>query len=159
VLNNNALVTDMIVDNVRSVKEEDLEQLLSLYKHLIPEDSKLEIDMSLEKHWKDILSDPSLFYLAIEEDEMIVSSCNISIIKNLTRAARPYGLIENVVTHPDYRNQGYGTTILNKAVDIAREKNCYKVMLMTSKKDEKTLSFYENAGFDIREKIGFILRL
>jgi GNAT superfamily N-acetyltransferase len=108
---------------------------------------------------KKIITDENLFYLVVEEEGRIVSSCNLTLIKNLTRSARPYSLIENVVTHPDYRNKGYGTAVLKKAMEIAREKNCYKVMLLTSKKDEKTLNFYENAGFDRGEKTGFIFRM
>ncbi len=37
-----------------------------------------------------------------------------------------------VVTHEKYRKRGYGTKVLQKAVEIAKENNCYKVMLMTS---------------------------
>jgi len=144
---------------IRLIKEDELEQLLTLYEYLIPEDPKLEINSTLKKHWDDILSDPSLFYVVAEEEGKIVSSCNITIIKNLTREAKPYGLIENVVTHPDYRNKGYGVLVLKKAVEIAENKNCYKVMLMTSKKDEKTLHFYEKAGFDSGEKTAFIVRI
>ncbi|AUB56538.1 GNAT family N-acetyltransferase [Methanobacterium subterraneum] len=143
----------------RLIKESELEQLLSLYEYLIPEDPKLEIDSTLKKHWDDILSDPSLFYVVVEEDGKLVSSCNITIIKNLTREAKPYGLIENVIIHPDYRNKGYGTLVLEKALEIAGNMNCYKVMLMTSRKDEKTFHFYEKSGFDRREKTAFVLRI
>jgi len=64
------------------------------------------------------LSDPNLFYLVIEEDGKIVSSCTLAVIKNMTRSARPYGLIENVVTHLDYQKKGYGTAVLDKALKI-----------------------------------------
>jgi GNAT superfamily N-acetyltransferase len=148
-----------MIDKVRLIREDELKSLLSLYKYLIPDDLQLEIDTSVRKHWKDIVADPNLFYIVIEEDGRIVSSCTLAVIKNLTRSAKPYGLIENVVTHPDYRNKGYGTTILKKAVEICREKGCYKVMLMTSSKDESIFRFYENAGFNRGEKTGFILRI
>jgi GNAT superfamily N-acetyltransferase len=148
-----------MIEKVRQIKYEELESLLSLYKHLVPDDPKLEINTALKEHWDEILSDPSYFYLVIEEDNMLVSSGNISIIKNMTRSARPYGLIENVVTHPDYRNKGYGTAILKTAVRIAQKNDCYKVMLMTSRKDESTLRFYEKAGFSRGEKTAFIVRI
>jgi N-acetylglutamate synthase-like GNAT family acetyltransferase len=148
-----------MIDKVRLIKKEELKSLLSLYKYLIPDDLELEEDSCVEKHWDEILSDPNLFYLVIEENGKIVSSCTLAVIKNLTRSARPYGLIENVVTHPDYRKRGYGTAILNYAVHICHEKNCYKVMLLTSKKEEDIFRFYENAGFNKDEKTGFIKRI
>ncbi|MGB9980237.1 GNAT family N-acetyltransferase [Methanobacterium sp.] len=144
---------------VRQIKYEELENLLSLYEYLIPDDPKLKIDNTLKEHWNEILSDSSYFYFVIEENEMLVCSCNLTIIKNLTRSARPYGIIENVVTHPDYRNKGHGTAVLKKAVEIAQKNNCYKVVLTTSRKDRNTLKFYENAGFDRGEKTAFIVRI
>ena len=148
-----------MIKKVRQIKHEELEDLLSLYNYLIPDDPQLKIDKALKEHWNEILANPSYFYLVIEEDEKIICSCNLTVIKNLTRSARPYGIIENVVTHPDYRNRGYGTAVLKKAVEIAQENNCYKVVLTTSRKDENTLKFYQNAGFDRGEKTAFIVRL
>ncbi len=148
-----------MIDKVRLIKKDELMSLLSLYKYLVPDDPELEIDQDLERYWDEILSDESLFYLVIEENGKIVSSCTLAVIKNITRSARPYGLIENVVTHPDYRNKGYGTAILRKAVNICQEKNCYKVMLLTSQKEEHIFRFYENAGFNREEKTGFIKRM
>lgn len=148
-----------MVNKVRLIKQDELKSLLSLYKYLIPDDLELDIDHRVKEHWNEILSDPNLFYLVIEEDGKIISSCTLAVIKNMTRSARPYGIIENVVTHPYYRNRGYGTAILDRAVEICQQKNCYKVMLLTSQKEEHIFRFYENAGFDRGEKTGFIKRI
>lgn len=147
-----------MIGKVRLIKHAELSQLLSLYQHLNTDDPLLEMDKSLLDHWNEICSDPNLFYFAVEEEGRLISSCNLTIIKNLTRSARPYALIENMVTDPAFRKRGYGTAVLSKAVETAREKNCYKVMLMTSRKDEATLNFYEQAGFKNGEKTGFIMR-
>jgi GNAT superfamily N-acetyltransferase len=123
-----------MIEKVRLIKEDELNSLLPLYAYLNLDDPVLEVDEVLKKHWNEIISNPDYFYLVAEEDGILVSTCNLTVIRNLTREARPYGLIENVVTHPDYRKRGYGTAVLKKAVEIARERGCYKVMLLTSQK-------------------------
>jgi len=35
---------------------------------------------------------------------------------------------------------------------------CYKVMLLTGRKDKATVQFYESAGFNGREKLAFIAK-
>jgi ribosomal protein S18 acetylase RimI-like enzyme len=144
---------------VRMIRHEELDDLLGLYGQLHQGDPDISGDPRLGEHWDDILNDPNLNYLAVEVDGKIVSSCCLAIIKNLTRAMRPYGIIENVITHRAYRKRGYGTMVLGKAVDIARERGCYKVMLLTGHQDEETLRFYEKAGFVRGKKTGFIIDL
>jgi len=143
-------------ETVRLIKFNELEKLLELYKHLNKDDPKIIVDESIKKLWNEIYEDLNTFYIVVDIEGEIVSSCMLTIIKNLTRNARPFGLIENVVTHSNYRKKGYGRKVLSKALEIAWEKNCYKVMLLTGSKKEETLRFYENAGFKRGEKTGFV---
>ena len=76
--------------------------------------------------------------------------------RTLTRSARPYGLIENVVTHRAHRRCGYGTAVLKHALAIAWHSNCYKVRPLTGRKDAGIFSLYESAGFERGIKTGFI---
>lgn len=80
------------------------------------------------------------------------------VIPNLTRGGRPYGLIENVVTHADFRKRGIGKALLAHTLAYAWSVHCYKVMLMTGRKDEATLRFYEGAGFDRHSKQAFVAK-
>lgn len=141
---------------VRLIKYDELRELLNLYRQLQPDDPSVYENKKLKDIWYSIYHDPNLYYIVVEVDGKLVSSCNISIIKNLTRDLRPYGLIENVITDLNYRKKGYATKALNTAVEIAKDNNCYKVMLLTSSKKEETLKFYEQAGFIRGKKTGFI---
>lgn len=144
--------------NIRLIRDHELASLLSLYRHLHPADPELAITQEVQQLWQRILSDNHLKYLVAEVAGQIVSTCTLAIIPNLTRGPRPYGLIENVVTHPDFRRKGLGTRVLKAALEMAWGQNCYKVMLLTSRKDEATLRFYQQAGFEAGVKTGFVAR-
>ncbi|HEY8419635.1 MAG TPA: GNAT family N-acetyltransferase [Clostridia bacterium] len=143
---------------IKTASKRDLKGLLELYCHLNME-SAPAIDKKIKKLWNKILKSGYQQILVGHYDNKIVSSCVLIIVDNLTRDQRPYAIIENVVTHKDYRNRGFATAILNRAIQIAKSKNCYKIMLSTSSKLESTLRFYENAGFNSRDKTAFVMWL
>ena len=140
---------------VREIYSSELNKLLELYLHLhekeIPDTTE-----HLSKTWDTITQDKNHHIIVNEADGKIVSSCVCVIIPNLTRNIRPYAFIENVVTHKDYRGRGYATQCLNYAKEIAIKDNCYKMMLLTGSKDDNTLSFYADAGYNCSDKTAFI---
>jgi GNAT superfamily N-acetyltransferase len=142
----------------REAVKSDLPALLELYKHLNvdPIDPILELDERITAIWDEILADKNHRVLLIEVDGKAVATCVLILVPNLTRGAHSYALIENVVTHADYRKRGYGKAVLDYARDIAIAHNCYKIMLMTGRKDDATLRFYENAGYNSNDKTAFI---
>ena len=103
--------------------------------------------------------DENVYLLVVEEDGKAVSSVHMTIIENLTHNVRPFAIIENVVTHADYRNKGYASALLGKASEIARERRCYKVFLETGSNKESTLNFYKRNGFEIDKKHSCLKRL
>ena len=141
--------------DIREIEKGDLLALLDLYTHL-HEDSVPTVDEALDGLWRGILADRNHHIVAGFEDGVMVSSCMIVVVPNLTRGMRPYALIENVVTRAEYRNRGYATAILDYAKQIAEGENCYKIMLMTGSKSEATLRFYEKAGYNKQDKTAFI---
>ena len=140
---------------IREANKNDLEEILQLYLYLhetgIPDDSD-----QLRSTWEQIINDTNHHMIVCEVDGKIAASCVCVIIPNLTRNVRPYAFVENVVTHEDYRKKGYTTACLNYAKQIAIETNCYKMMLLTGSKEESTLNFYRNAGYNSSDKTAFI---
>lgn len=140
---------------IREANKNDLAEILQLYLHLheksVPEDSG-----QLRNTWENIMNDPNHHLIVCEIDGKIVVSCVCVIIPNLTRNVRPYAFVENVVTHEECRKKGYATACLNYAKQIAEENHCYKMMLLTGSKEESTLNFYRNAGYNSSDKTAFI---
>ena len=140
---------------VREANIDDLQSVLELYLHLHEEDIPKK-DGHLEKVWKQIIEDPNHHLIVNEIDGKIVSSCVCVIIPNLTRNVRPYAFVENVVTHQSFREKGYAHQCLDYAKEISKKENCYKMMLLTGSKKEKTLRFYEKSGYNSADKTAFI---
>jgi len=144
--------------NIRMVSKNDLPALQELYLNL-HDDEIMPITSETMQLWENILNDPNYHILIGESLDKIVSSVTLVVIKNLTRKMRPHALIENMVTDPEHRNKGYARLLLNKAVEIAKENNCYRIMFISGSKNESTLRFYLNSGFANTEKSAFVMKL
>ncbi len=140
---------------IREIARSDLEHVLKLYMQLHdnPLPDQLERVQSI---WESILSDSNHHIVVADSDGKIVSSCVCVIIPNLTRNQRPYALIENVITDKKHRKRGLATACLNYAKEIAQREHCYKIMLLTGAKDDGTIRFYEQAGYNKKDKTAFI---
>ena len=140
---------------IREINKEDFEGLMTLYMQLHdnPMPEKTNEIMAL---WNRIIEDDNHHIIVAEEDGKIVASCVCVIIPNLTHSQRPYAFVENVITDVNYRKRGLATACLNYAKEIALKENCYKLMLLTGSKEESTLHFYEQAGYNRKDKTAFI---
>lgn len=141
--------------NIRLAEKADLPQLLELYTHLHGNDLPVP-DEKIESLWNDIIGDKNHHIVLGHADGMLVSSCVLIIVPNLTHRQCPYALVENVITHEAYRGRGYATRVLHFAREMAVGQRCYKMMLMTGSKKESTWKFYERAGYNRMDKTAFV---
>lgn len=144
--------------HIRQIANDDLPALLLLYRYLHEEEHTPADDRSAALVWDEINRNPRYRYIGAYVDAQLVATCTIAVIPNLTRGCRPYGLIENVVTHGEHRGKGYGKAVVKNAMEHAWEQDCYKVMLLTGRLDEKIFRFYESVGFDRHGKQAFVAR-
>jgi GNAT superfamily N-acetyltransferase len=140
---------------IRPLSRGELSDLLALYQHLHMSEESLPEPSVAESVWEEISTNPRYRYTGAYCDGILVCSCALTIIPNLTRGCRPYGIIENVVTHSEYRRKGFGKAVLGEALSHAWSQGCYKVMLLTGRKDDAIFRFYEAAGFDSHAKQAF----
>ena len=140
----------------RIATKNDIIELLCLYKQLFPNEN---LDISIaESIWDKTVANNTTTYFIAVNDCKIISSCNISIIQNLTRQGRPFGVIEIVITDRNYRRQGIGSKVINNAIEFSRQNNCYKVLLLSSIHRKDSHDFYEKIGFNGNSKKGFEIR-
>ncbi|KAF5055490.1 hypothetical protein DSECCO2_377140 [anaerobic digester metagenome] len=140
---------------VREAKASDLEPLLVLYRDLHDRDGPAEPG-AYEAAWCALLVHPGVHVLLLEAGGRVASSCVLFVHPNLSRGARPFGLVENVVTRADCRRRGYAGRLLDHALALAWERGCYKVMLLTGRTDPSVHRLYARTGFRMGSKAGYI---
>ncbi len=146
---------------IRQAEEKDVLDIKDLYFNFLTKyPPKEEQDIEV---WKKLINEmnksENLYLLVVEEDNRVVSTVQLAIIPSLTHNVRSFAVVENVVTHEDYRKKGFASMLLQEAIKIAQNKNCYKIFLETGSNRETTLNFYKENGFEMDTKHSFIKKL
>ena len=97
--------------------------------------------------WSETLGRAGVSVFVSQSGEAIAATCMLIVAPNLLRGGRQHGFIENVITHPDFRGQGYGTCVLAAALEQAWREDCHHVLLQSGRDDPRVLNFYRKAGF------------
>jgi len=104
-----------------------------------------------------VLSHPGTNVYGCLVKDQLVAMATLHLLPNVTMIGRPYGLVENVVTHEAFRKRGYGRAALETAAAAAWAADAYKIMLLTGQK-RGALGFYEAVGFSQEDKFGMVMR-
>lgn len=57
------------------------------------------------------------------------------------------GFIYNIYISDNYRNKGYGTMAMNKAIEFCKSKNCNKIALNVGATNTEAIKIYKRIGF------------
>ncbi len=104
-------------------------------------------DISLERQIEilsKINNQDGHIFVAVEDNKYIISTSTILIEQKFIRNGGKVGHIEDVATNPCYLKRGIGHLVVNRCVEYAKERGCYKVILDCSK---ELIDFYSSSGF------------
>lgn len=132
----------------------DVQSLQRLYSHLNPDDPPVVDSEGFAK----ITNRPGLDRILLEINDNVIATTYLNLIPNLSRSAQPHSVIENVVVDQAFRAQGYGTQIMAATLEKAWEAGCYKAMLQTGSRTQRTHDFYKACGFSPDAKTAYLAR-
>ena len=75
--------------NIRELRAEDLAALLGLSTHLHKHNEQQTNATEEQAIWTEALANPRIRYFEGWDEGLLVASCTLTIIPNLTRACRP----------------------------------------------------------------------
>jgi GNAT superfamily N-acetyltransferase len=140
---------------IRELARADLQPLLALYRQLHPNDAAFPANGA--DVWAAIVQSSSLIYLGAFSGPDLVASCHAAVIPNLTRGARPYAVVENVITDAAFRGRGIGSALMRALLQRCWALGCYKVMLQSAMARQDVHGFYVALGFDKDAKQAFVI--
>ena len=142
---------------IRVARKDDLTAVLKLYKELRPADPELDSDLA-KQAWQAMLEDPQTFLIVADIAGELASTCTLTLNKSIANSARPFAMIEHVITAKKFRRQGLSRQVLEFAISTAWQQNCCKVMLLSGEKLTAAHALYESVGFQAGIEKGFVIK-
>lgn len=128
----------------------------ALYEALSTADTLPEIDAG-RRAFEAIIAHPGTSIIGAELDKEVRGMATLHVLPNLTYNMRPYALVENVATHPDFQGRGIGRAVMDATAQAAWQAGAYKIMLLTNQ-SRGAHAFYDKLGYVADEKHGMVLR-
>jgi len=141
---------------IRPAAAADLQMVLDLYAQ--PElDAGVVLPLETATQLLERFADyPDYTLYVAERGGDIVGTFALLVMHNLGHLGAPSAIVEDVAVAPTSQGQGIGKAMMQFALDLCRNKGCYKLMLSSNAKREHAHAFYESLGF---ERHGFSFRV
>lgn len=108
-----------------------------------------EVNEKYIKAFNKINEDPNQYLMVVlNEDDLIIGTCQLSILPSLSLMGAIRMQIESVRVNQEFRGMGIGKWMFDQALEFARNHEVSLVQLMTNKTRIKARKFYENLGFE-----------
>lgn len=142
--------------SLRPAAKADLPAVLSLYAQPDMDNGNVLALKDAEAIFSRIADYPDYTLYVAEIERTIVGSFALLVMDNLGHLGAPSAIVEDVVVDPSRHSTGIGRSMMDFAIETAREKRCYKLVLSSNAKRIRAHAFYESLGF---ERHGYSFRV
>ncbi|RYD24871.1 MAG: GNAT family N-acetyltransferase [Verrucomicrobiaceae bacterium] len=150
-------VVPMIAENenhltVRQALPVDAPALAALYRELVG-DSRINVTPSQVGRMAE--SDVSFLLVAVGDGE-VCGTVLLTLCPDAMYGEQPFGVIENLVVMGARRASGVGGMLMEHIEQIAMERRCTKLMLLSSAHRREAHAFFRHQGYSFDKKVGFV---
>ncbi|HEV2097226.1 MAG: GNAT family N-acetyltransferase [Chthoniobacterales bacterium] len=127
---------------------EDLDELSNLLGELFTEESDFRPDKHKQLHGlRLIFEQPNRGRVfVLRQDRTIVGMINL-LFTISTAEGGFVVLLEDLVVHKTYQGKGYGSQLLEYAINFAKQKNFLRLTLLTDRPELRSQNFFKRHGF------------
>ena len=123
----------------RKLKTSDKKEIEILFKELIGNDVKINIDS--------LVKDNRTNCIVLEENEKVIGFG--SLIVHQVPSEGFVARVEDVIVLESHRGKGYGRKIMEELIKIARKKKVNKINLTSNPKRVAARNLYNSIGFEM----------
>lgn len=149
--------TAALKPRIRLARLRDVDGLAALYRELRPHDPRLSRAQTT-RILKRLLADQHSCLVVCEVGGVLAATCQLGVVPTLAVGGRPFGIIEHVVTLPDFRQRGLARATLEFALQLAWRRGCYKVMLLSGVQRQGAHQLYRAVGFKDGTEVAFVAK-
>jgi len=137
---------------VRKIKEDDLSDLNELYFELCEEEGDVK---RMKETFKCIEQNRDYYLIGAEEDGKIVGSIMGIVCYDLVGKYKAFMTVENVIVGKGYRGKGIARALFQYMEEIAHERECTYIYLVSGNQREVAHIMYERLGYRSDNVKGF----
>lgn len=126
----------------------NIDALIGLLGLLFEQEAEFNPDPELQRQGlARIIQNPQLGeIIVLREDNHIIGMT--SLLYTISTALGGWAaLLEDMIVDPRFRNMGYGTQLINNAIQRAKTAGCLRIRLLTDADNTKAHRFYLRNGF------------
>ena len=133
---------------IEPATEADLDELSEMLGGLFKQESDFRLDKEKQlRGLRLIFEQPSRGRVfVLRSDGAIVGMINL-LFTISTAEGGFVMLLEDLVVHKQYQGKGYGSRLLNHAIEFARQKNFLRITLLTDRPENAAQDFFRRHGF------------
>lgn len=133
---------------IREATIEDIPDLCKLLNYLFEQEEEFKPDSNLQRvGLQKLLEDSEKgTILILKHNHEMIGMVNL-LFTISTALGSTVAILEDMVVIPSERRKGYGSNLLNAAIEYASKKGCKRITLLTDSTNKKAQEFYGRHGF------------
>src|SRR5437773_276239 len=133
---------------IEPATEADLDELSEMLGELFAQESDFRPDREKQlRGLRLIFEQPSRGRVfVLRRDGAIIGMINL-LFTISTAEGGFVVLLEDLVVHKEYQGKGYGSKLLQHAIDFAKQKNFLRITLLTDRPENVAQEFFRRNGF------------
>jgi len=141
---------------VRTAREGDETRCAELLGILFSQEQEFSADSKVQSRALSmIIENPELGRIFVGEINGVIEGMVMLLFTVSTFLGRKVALLEDMVVAPAWRGKGFGTLLINHAVDFARREGFGRITLLTDHDNDAAQQFYQSQGFSKSEMVVF----